>query len=234
MIEDCSMILKASTKTNWLRSAKRPAISPPRADLSLLTTASVQSGTGNYYRCSISLFLHTQTQVHHRRYARPRAVHPQHGDRRFHGGSGDHPGDARLALAAIPPARFYRDASRIPQIVVAINKMDLVDFTKRCSPPIRENLHGSRRLWTFTISSSYRSALSMATTSCIKWPYPLVSWPALLDHLETVPLARTVGADFRSRPVRDPPQPRFSRFCRADCRGRIRRGDRVKVLHPAD
>ena len=29
------------------------------------------------------IFLHVKTQVHHRRHTRPRAVHPQHGDRRI-------------------------------------------------------------------------------------------------------------------------------------------------------
>ena len=41
---------------------------------------------GHHHRCGIPLFLHRETQVHRRRHPGTRAIHPQHGNRRLHGG----------------------------------------------------------------------------------------------------------------------------------------------------
>ena len=76
-------------------------------------------------------FCHAAAQVHHRRHARPRAVHAQHGDRRIHGRPGDHPDRrAQRRAAAVAPARATsRRCWAFRHFVVAVNKMDLVDYS---------------------------------------------------------------------------------------------------------
>ena len=46
---------------------------------------------GHHHRRRVPLFLDRPPQVHHRRHARPRAVHPQHGHRRLDVPAGRHP-----------------------------------------------------------------------------------------------------------------------------------------------
>ena len=86
---------------------------------------------GHHHRCRLSLFRHRATQVHRRRYARSRAVHAQHGDRRLDRRSGrsswSMPARAcsrRRAATAIW-CRCWASAS----IVLAVNKMDLVGYS---------------------------------------------------------------------------------------------------------
>ena len=47
---------------------------------------------GHHHRRRLPLLRHAAAQVHHRRFARPRAVHPQHGDRGLDRGRGGDPG----------------------------------------------------------------------------------------------------------------------------------------------
>ena len=67
---------------------------------------------GHHHRRRVSLFRDHQAQVHPGRHARPRAVHAQHGDRRFDRRAGHHSaGRASRADHAIAPARVHRDAA---------------------------------------------------------------------------------------------------------------------------
>ncbi len=52
--------------------------------------AAGRTRAGDHHRCRLPLLLHRQAQVHRRRYARARAVHPQHGHRRLHRAGGGH------------------------------------------------------------------------------------------------------------------------------------------------
>ncbi len=65
--------------------------------------------TGHHHRRRLPLFFDAEAQIHHRRHARPRAVHAQHGDRRFHRQSRHHSGRrAQRRAAAIAPPRIHR------------------------------------------------------------------------------------------------------------------------------
>ncbi len=55
------------------RNRLRPAGRRPRR----------RARTGHHHRCRLPVLLHRQAQVHRRRHARARAVHPQHGHRRL-------------------------------------------------------------------------------------------------------------------------------------------------------
>jgi hypothetical protein len=69
--------------------------------------------------------------LHHRGHARPRAVQVQHGDRRFDRQPGRHPD--RRASGLLPHTRrhsFVASLVGIPRLRIAVNKMDLVDFSR--------------------------------------------------------------------------------------------------------
>ena len=70
---------------------------------------------GHHHRRRLSLLRHRQAQIHRRRHARPRAIHPQHGDRRLQLRSRRHP-DRRAQGRADPdpPPRLYRLAAGHP------------------------------------------------------------------------------------------------------------------------
>ncbi len=65
--------------------------------------------TRHHHRCRLSLFPHRKPRLHRRRHARPRAIYPQHGDRRLDRRSRDHP-DRRAQghPAADAPPRLHR------------------------------------------------------------------------------------------------------------------------------
>ncbi len=70
---------------------------------------------GHHHRRRLPLLLHRAAQVHRRRHAGARAVHPQHGHRRLHGRPGGDP-DRRPQGRAHPdpPAQHHRRAARHP------------------------------------------------------------------------------------------------------------------------
>ena len=69
--------------------------------------------------------------VHPRRHPGPRAVHPQHGHRRLDRRAGARPGRrAQRRRRADPPARRVAALLRVPHVVLAVNKMDLVDYDR--------------------------------------------------------------------------------------------------------
>ena len=70
---------------------------------------------GHHHRRRLSLLLDRQAQVHRRRHARPRAVHPQHGHRRLDRRPGGHPDRCAQGRAdADAAAPLSRLAARHP------------------------------------------------------------------------------------------------------------------------
>ncbi len=70
---------------------------------------------GDHHRRRLPLLLHRHPQVHHRRRARARAVHPQHGDRRLDRPPGAHPGGRAQGRRHPDPApRRHRPPARHP------------------------------------------------------------------------------------------------------------------------
>ena len=85
---------------------------------------------GHHDRRRLPLLRDAAAQVHHRRHARPRAVHAQHGHRRVDGRPRRSCWSTRATgcveqTAATPSSRR---CCGIPHIVFAVNKMDLVDW----------------------------------------------------------------------------------------------------------
>ncbi len=88
----------------------------------------------------------------------------------------------------------------IRNIVLAVNKMDLVAYDQVCSTRSSRTMRRSRTASASTISSPCRSAASRATTSPRLSPnMPWYQGPALLPHLETVEVDATTMQD---RPFR--------------------------------
>ena len=83
-------------------------------------------------RRGLPLLRHAGAQVHHRRCARPRAVHPQHGDGRLRrrcrrGAGGRHQAEVAepgTGTAAADPPHIAGCWCRVPAIVFAVNKLD--------------------------------------------------------------------------------------------------------------
>ena len=101
---------------------------------------------GHHHRCGLSLFLHRQTQVHHRRHAGPRAVHPQHGHRRFHRAIG-HPA-GRCPQGRADPDRRH-------------------SFIVSCSAFATCCWRSTRWIWSATIR---RCSRGFATITWSSWP----------------------------------------------------------------
>ena len=171
----------------------------------------------------------------------PRAVHAQHGDRRFHRQPRHHPDRRALWRAApIPPPRLHRRAAgnsaprgrhqqdgpggiprgrlqrhprRIPRLRRAASQRQPGDITYI---PISA-LEGDN-----VVNRSSRT--------------PWYDGPALLEHLETVPIARDIQPDrpALSGAVRDPSQSGFPRLRRPDRfrRHPPRRRDHRPALRP--
>jgi sulfate adenylyltransferase large subunit len=123
----------------------------------------------------------------------------------------------------------------IPHLVVAINKMDLVEFREEVYNTIRENFRtfaaqlnlGSRDI-TFIPISALEGDNVVTRSARTPW----YTGPALLEHLETVPISRDYNlADFRF-PVQYVIRPNldFRGFAGQIASGVIRRGDPVTVL----
>ena len=87
---------------------------------------------GHHHRRRLPLFRHAAAQVHHRRHARPRAVHAQHGHRR------EHRRRRRCCWSTsrkglLAQTRRHLQIARllgIRQVVAFVNKMDLVGYSR--------------------------------------------------------------------------------------------------------
>ncbi len=98
--------------------------------------------TGHHDRRGLPLLRHPAAQVHHRRRARPRAVHAQHGhgsgrQRRRRGAGRHHQARHRRAAAVelLPQTRRHALLAhllRVPSIVFAVNKLDARRRPQRC------------------------------------------------------------------------------------------------------
>ena len=86
---------------------------------------------GNHHRCSLSLFHYTQTEIHHCRCAGPCAIHAQHDHRCFQCKPDHH--TRRCRQGVVEQTRRHSIIAsllKIPHVVVAINKMDLVEYSQ--------------------------------------------------------------------------------------------------------
>ncbi len=121
----------------------------------------------------------------------------------------------------------------IPHLVVAINKMDLVEFREEVYNAIVEDFRAfAAQLHTGDITYIPISALEGDNVVTRSARTPWYTGPALLDHLETVPIARDYNlADLRF-PVQYVIRPNldFRGFAGQIASGIIRRGDPVTVL----
>ena len=120
----------------------------------------------------------------------------------------------------------------IRHIVLAVNKIDLMDYSQDVFDKIVADYMDFAKDLGFARSSRFRCRPAMATMS--PWLRRTMPWyhgPTLLEHLETVP----VENDYAGTPVpfsgavRPPPQSRFPRLRRP---GRLRHGavgDKITV-----
>jgi sulfate adenylyltransferase large subunit len=121
----------------------------------------------------------------------------------------------------------------IPHLVVAINKMDLVEFREEVYTAIVKDFRAfAAELNTGEITFIPISALEGDNVVTKSSRTPWYDGPALLEHLETVPIARDYNlADLRF-PVQYVIRPNldFRGFAGQIASGVIRRGDAVTVL----
>uniref|UniRef100_Q01SD3 Sulfate adenylyltransferase subunit 1 n=1 Tax=Solibacter usitatus (strain Ellin6076) TaxID=234267 RepID=Q01SD3_SOLUE len=121
----------------------------------------------------------------------------------------------------------------IPHLVVAINKMDLVEFSQQTYNTIRENFRAfAAQLNTGDITYIPISALEGDNVVTRSQRTPWYTGPALLEHLETVPIARDYNLTDLRFPVQYVIRPNldFRGFAGQIASGVIRRGDPVTVL----
>jgi sulfate adenylyltransferase large subunit len=142
--------------------------------------------------------------------------------------------DARLGV--LPQSRrhaFIAALLGIPRIVVAVNKMDLVDFRQDVFERIREEF--SRHLERLGIPGACFIPLSALEGDNVIAPSARTPWyrgASLLEYLETVPLAPASNG----RPARFPvqyvirPDLNFRGYAGQVVSGSLRPGDPVMVL----
>ncbi len=121
----------------------------------------------------------------------------------------------------------------IPHLVVAVNKMDLVDFREEAFAAIRDQFAAfAGKLHLRDIRFIPMSALEGDNVVTPSGRTPWYRGPSLLDHLETVPLT----SDYNLSDLRFPvqyvirPDLDFRGFAGQVASGVIRRGDTVLVL----
>ena len=142
--------------------------------------------------------------------------------------------DARYGV--LPQSRrhaFIASLLNIPHLVVAVNKMDLVDFREDVFTAIRADFSAfAAQINCGEITFIPISALEGDNVVTHSGRTPWYTGPALLEHLETVPIARDRNLrDFRF-PVQYVIRPNldFRGFAGQVASGVIRRGDPVTVL----
>jgi sulfate adenylyltransferase subunit 1 len=142
--------------------------------------------------------------------------------------------DARKGLLAQSRRHsFIASLLGLPQLVIAINKMDLVDYSESVYSSIvadfRNFLSQFRSVQPFFIPIS---ALAGDNVVSLSAKTPWYSGPTLIEHLETVPVGqRTESAPFRfpvQRIVR--PNLDFRGYAGQIVSGSVRAGDEITVL----
>ncbi len=142
--------------------------------------------------------------------------------------------DARLGV--LPQSRRHASIAAllgIPRIVVAVNKMDLMDFREDVFAAIHQEFAGFlERLHVRNAEFIPISALEGDNVVRRSERTPWYHGPSLLEHLETVPLAGTRDLAELRFPVQYVIRPNldFRGFAGQLAAGRIRRGDAVTVL----
>ena len=147
--------------------------------------------------------------------------------------------DARYGV--LPQSRrhaFLAALLGIPHLVVAINKMDLMEFREDVFNAIRDEfgafvaqlqtgMHEARDITYIPIS-----ALDGDNVVNRSRRTPWYAGPALLEHLETVPIARDINLTDLRFPVQYVIRPNldFRAFAGTLASGVVRRGDPVTVL----
>ncbi len=233
----CSTIPRASTKTRSRPSSKRTVNHSAGAiDLALLTDGlRAEREQGITIDVAYRYFSTPQAQVHHRRYAGPRAVHAQHGHRRLHREPGHHAGGrAQRRAAAVAPPRVHRLAAGHPAHRGGgqqdgpgrLQRRGLRTDLRAISPILPRSCR-------LPICTSSRSARCTATTSSRRArTCPGSTAPSLLHYLETVHIASDRNlTEFRFpvqyvvRPDQD-----FRGYAGQVASGVIEPGDPVMVL----
>ena len=146
--------------------------------------------------------------------------------------------DARYGV--LPQSRrhaFLATLLGIPHLVVAINKMDLMEFREDVFARIRRDFSAFLAQIETQIDSS---AITYIPISALDGDNvvnrsPRTPWyhgPALLEHLETVPIARDINTTDLRFPVQYVIRPNldFRGFAGTLASGVLRKGDRVTVL----
>ena len=121
----------------------------------------------------------------------------------------------------------------IPHIVVAVNKMDLVDFSEDVFAAIQRDFQDfANQLEAGDLQFIPISALDGDNVVRRSTRTPWYHGPALLEHLETVPISRDYNLTDMRFPVQYVIRPDldFRGFAGAVASGVIRRGDAVTVL----
>ena len=142
--------------------------------------------------------------------------------------------DARLGV--LPQSRRHTYISTllgIPHIVVAVNKMDLVDFQQDVFAAIRDEFEAfARQLGVADLLFIPISALDGDNVVKPSRRTPWYDGPTLLDHLETVPMVDDHNLSDMRFPVQCVIRPDldFRGFAGQRASGVIRRGDPVTVL----
>ena len=142
--------------------------------------------------------------------------------------------DARLGV--LPQSRrhaFIASLLGIPHVVVAVNKMDLMEFREDVFTAIRSEFTTfAAAIGVHNIEFIPISALDGDNVVNRSRRTPWYQGPALLDHLETVPLDSSRNAGALRFPVQYVIRPNldFRGFAGQISSGVIRRGDRVMVM----
>ena len=212
-------------------------------DLALLTDGlRAEREQGITIDVAYRYFATRQAPLHHRRLPRPPAVHAQHGHRRLDRGPRPSCCSTRASGVLEQSKRhaFISALLGIPEMVVAVNKMDLVEHSQeRFEEIVRRVRAASPRSSPASSTITYIpiSALNGDNVVDRSERMPWYDGPVLLDHLEQVEVAYDHPD---AKPARFPVQwvIRPRRAATSDYRGyagqlasgALRRGDEVAVL----
>ena len=177
--------------------------------------------TGHHDRRRLPLLRDRAAQVHPRRHARPRAVHAQHGDRRLDGRRRD-PAGRRAATASACSRGGTRSIARllgITDFVLAINKMDLVDFDRGVFDGICDDFEELLRGRQAAPDSAQRAARRQRHHPERADAVVRGTEPARVSSRRSRSIATSTAKPFRfPGAARAPPDRRFPRLRRADRR----------------
>ena len=160
----CCSIPRPSSRTSSRRSNAPPDRGGETSIWRAHRRPAGRTRTRHHDRRRLPLLRHAAAEVHHRRHAGPRPIHPEHGHRRLHRQPGHRPGGRAQGL--IEQSRrhaFIATLLGIPHLVLAVNKMDLVDTSSRSSRIRAEFTDFATKLEIATSRSSL-SPRSTATT----------------------------------------------------------------------